>query len=247
MDNTFLSYACNILGHTNSGLTGTEISKYSVEFSMKFNRSIQFSDSNFSLEGQMVTKRDALKMNLKCFKDNEKFYIINELCSKPKFLQNIEAKQLKRKLIQDYAEYGDIENVDDKLDTEIINNTKHWLDEFPSVLILYSKAIENYKLKSFERNVLDEMRLALEMLLKEIFANQKSLENQLSNIGNIVSTSGGSIEYTNMFNKLLDYYCKYQNAYIKHNDKVNISEVEFIIEMTSIFMKNLVKIKKNSA
>jgi hypothetical protein len=40
---------------------------------------------------------------------------------------------------------------------------------------------------------------------------------------------------------LVDYYCKYQNSFIKHNDAVIEEEVEFILEMTSSFMKHLVK------
>ena len=85
--------------------------------------------------------------------------------------------------------------------------------------------------------------MSLELLLKDIFSNQKSLENQLSDIGSCISTSGGSKEFSNMFRTLVDYYSKYQNTFIKHNDLVVEEEVEFIFEMTSSFMKHLVKMK----
>jgi len=140
-----------------------------------------------------------------------------------------------------FPELDIIDNIDEKLDSEIVSNTKHWLDKFPRALKLYSTAIDKYKLKKFERNVLDDMRLALEVLLQELFSNTKSLENQISILGTFTSAKGRSVEFTNMFSKLIDYYCKYQNTYIKHSDKVNESEVEFIIEMTSIFMRNLIK------
>lgn len=247
MDETFISYACDILGKTAGGLTGSEIAKYFVEYAMQFDRKLKFTDSRFSNDGQLLSKRDGLKENLYCFKDNEKYFILNDLCNKPKFVLNDDVKKLKIKLVKTFPELNDIEGVDEKLDAEIINNTKHWLDSYSSVLALYSKAIENYKLKSFERSVLDDMRLALEMLLKEIFSNSKSLENQIASVGALVSAEGRSPEFVNMFNKLIDYYCKYQNTYVKHNDKVNVSEVEFIIEMTSIFMRNLIKIKQNGS
>lgn len=44
-----------------------------------------------------------------------------------------------------------------------------------------------------------------------------------------------------MFQKLVEYYSKYQNTYIKHNDWVIEEEVEFIFEITSSFMKHFVR------
>ena len=45
-----------------------------------------------------------------------------------------------------------------------------------------------------------------------------------------------------MFVKLVDYYTKYQNSYVKHNDAVIEEEVDFILEITSSFMKHLVRL-----
>jgi hypothetical protein len=42
------------------------------------------------------------------------------------------------------------------------------------------------------------------------------------------------------------YYSKYQNTFVKHNDAVVEEEVEFIFEMTSSFMKHLVKMSIKS-
>ena len=44
-----------------------------------------------------------------------------------------------------------------------------------------------------------------------------------------------------MFRTLVEYYSKHQNSFVKHNDAVIEEEVEFIFEMTSSFMKHLVK------
>ncbi len=41
--------------------------------------------------------------------------------------------------------------------------------------------------------------------------------------------------------KLLDYYSKYQNSYVKHDSAVNASEMDFVFEITSAFMKQLVR------
>jgi len=84
--------------------------------------------------------------------------------------------------------------------------------------------------------------LALELLLKSLFSSNKSLENQITNIGQFIKDRKGSSEFANMFVKLLDYYCKYQNNYIKHDDAVIEEEIEFVMEITSSFMKHLVRL-----
>ena len=90
---------------------------------------------------------------------------------------------------------------------------------------------------------MDDIRLSLELLLKSILGNDKSLENQLAEIGKFIQDHNGSKELTNMFVKLIDYFAKYQNTYVKHNDAVIESEIEFIYEMTSSFMKLLIRMK----
>ena len=46
-----------------------------------------------------------------------------------------------------------------------------------------------------------------------------------------------------MFRTLVKYYSNYQNSFVKHNDAVIEEEIEFVFEVTSSFMKHLVKIK----
>lgn len=45
-----------------------------------------------------------------------------------------------------------------------------------------------------------------------------------------------------MIIKIIDYYTKFQNNHVKHNDAVNEKEIEFIIELTSVVMKYLIKV-----
>ena len=66
---------------------------------------------------------------------------------------------------------------------------------------------------------------------------------QFKEIGQFIQEKNGSKELTNMFVKLIDYFSKYQNTYVKHNDSVIESEIEFIYEMTSSFMKLLIRMK----
>lgn len=121
-----------------------------------------------------------------------------------------------------------------------IKETQEWLTNYPASQKIYNEAIDKYKQRIYQRNVLDDMRLALETFLKEILQNQKSLENQLSEVGKFQKEKGLSPEFIGMFNRLLDYYAKYQNNYVKHNDAVKYSEIDFVINLTTLFMRNFI-------
>lgn len=115
-----------------------------------------------------------------------------------------------------------------------VNETLNKLDICPEAKKLYEQALE--KKDRYERNALDDMRLCLELYLKKTLDNAKSLENQKNDIGRYQQNKGSSVEFTNMFGKLIDYYTKYQNEHIKHNDAVNQKDVDFIIKLTTDFI-----------
>jgi hypothetical protein len=140
--------------------------------------------------------------------------------------------------------YGqlDTKELGTEVNEELVEQTRHWLDSFPEVLLLFNQALQKYSTRILLRNLLDDLRLALEKLVQNIVGNSKSLENQLGTLGAFVKQRGGSSELSNMFVKLIDYYCKYQNTYVKHDDGVIEEEVEFIIEITAAFMKHFVKL-----
>ena len=45
-----------------------------------------------------------------------------------------------------------------------------------------------------------------------------------------------------MFGTLVDHYAKYHNSYVKHDDAVIEEEIDFIFEITSSFMKHLIRL-----
>lgn len=76
-------------------------------------------------------------------------------------------------------------------------------------------------------------------LIKEILNNDKSLENQKTEILKYVKQKNTSSEITNLFWQVLDYYTKYQNDKIKHADKADPDEVEFILYITGTIIRFL--------
>lgn len=126
------------------------------------------------------------------------------------------------------------------IDTIMIQETTQSLIIYPGAYKVYKTALEKFQSGSYERNILDDCRLSIELVLRELFNNKKSLENQISNVGNYQIKRGASPELTNMFVKILDYYSKYQNNYVKHEDLVKKDEIEIILSLSSTFIKYLI-------
>ncbi|MFN4076143.1 MAG: hypothetical protein ACK4HC_09640 [Cloacibacterium sp.] len=234
ISNVFLTYASDILADTNSGLTSTEIGKYFSAKSLDYNVDIPFHKPPFS---DVPNKRTAFLENLKRFNADQQFEIINETIQKLEHLDSV--KDLRNKLYSQYPEY--IPSGQNILTTELVKETQHWLSAHKKPFELYNSALDKLNKNVYQRNLIDDLRLSLELLLKEILNNDKPLEKQIADVGQFQQAKGISPETTNMFNTLLDYYGKYQNKYAKHDDNVNEKEIEFIIDLTSTFMKFITK------
>lgn len=243
ISSSFIRYAADVLGDTDRGLSTSQIVEMCVRYAADYGVAIPHYISPLPV-GTVPNKRTALMENLEQFSGEQQYKIIKDMCELEKFANNEDVKNLKIKLI---TEYSALDQDVDGINENLVKGTKHWLFEFQSSYRAYENALTKFKGKIFQRNLLDDLRLALELLLKSIFGNEKSLENQLNEIGRYVKNKGGSKEFSSMFQKLIEYYSKYQNSYIKHDDAVKEDEIEFIFEITSSFMKHLVKLNKTKA
>ena len=189
-------------------------------------------------------KRTALRENLRAFPPPLQFEIIRVLCDHHHIVENNPdgARKLKLQLLSRYGHLAP-EPVLSEVSQAVVDDTRHWLESFPEVRERYNVALEKYRGGLFERNVLDDLRLALELLLRGVLGNNKSLENQIPLLGGYLKERGGSTEFRNMFIILVRYYSLYQNEHVKHNDAVIEDEIEFVIEITSSFMKHLVRME----
>jgi hypothetical protein len=194
----------------------------------------------------IASKQDIIAANLSHFSDEEKYEIIKYLSDNSTIKQHgygsasSESEELQNRLDN---KYNYLDKEEPILDFEVIESTKHWLSNYPKSLENYENAIKQYTEKKYTRNILDNIRLSLELLVKAIFANDRSLEHQdfskLFLRG--LKEDGVSQEVRNMIHKLIDYLSKYQNTYVKHDDNIDKSEVEVVIELTSTIMKFLVR------
>lgn len=238
---TFIETAGDILGSTQAGLSGSKITSLLSAYAVDYNIDIPYPSS--PLPASVPNKRYALKQNLSVFDSKQQFKIIKELCEHSELKDLPEVKDLKIKLL---TRYKDLNTDIDIVNEILVDETRSWLDDYTKSLEQYNNALEKYKGNIFERNLLDDLRLSLELLVKDILENSKSLENQFSDIGLFIKSNNGSKELANMFMKLVEYFTKYQNDYVKHDSQVIEEEIEFILEITSSFMKHFIRMKNRN-
>lgn len=237
MDPHFLTYATDIIGETQYGLSGSEIAKYSTEFAVKYNVVIPF--GTYPFPKTLPNKKTALKRNMEEFSGDQQFQFILWLCELPQLNQQQSIKELKIRLLTNYGNKYGLINISD---SSVIADTHHWLSNYPNALAKFNEGLIKYQASLFERSSIDDMRLSFELVVKDILRNNKSLENQIPEIGSKLKNKNVSPELRNMYMKLMDYYTKYQNTYVKHDDKINKNEIEYIIELTCLMMKFLIKV-----
>jgi len=229
----FLSRASEVLA---SGVSGSVIVQVTVAYAAEYGLDLPHPIYPF----QAPNKRTALLENLRAFPSAIQYQVISELCDRVSPTDTTgTVSELKLMLASRYSHLA--EDSGDTWTGPLTVETRHWLDIYPDTKKLYVEALQKHKAGVYHRNALDDLRLALEKLVQTILRNAKSLENQLSGIGQFIKSKGGSKELANMFEKLIDYYTKYQNTYIKHDDAVPNEEVELLLELTSSFMKHFAR------
>ena len=237
MDESFLSYACDILGNTTYGLSGMKIVEICNAYAVDFKKKIPHSTCPLDAPN----KRTALRENLKVFSIEQQFEIINFICDSDMISNEEKVNELKVQLYDRYGEYSN-----EKFNkSELIIETKHWLSGHPRALSTYEDAFKKYEFGIYERNTLDDMRLSLELLVKDLLDSKRSLENLIRDLMALLKNKGVSTELINMVEKVIKYYTDFQNHHVKHDEKINKDEIEFVIELTSTIMKMLIKICEN--
>ena len=86
MESEFITYASDVLGETNTGLSGSKIAEYSTAYAVKFDVNIPY--NNYPFPDSAPNKRTALRKNIMAFNDEQQFFIIKELCDLPAFAVN---------------------------------------------------------------------------------------------------------------------------------------------------------------
>lgn len=130
------------------------------------------------------------------------------------------------------------------LDEAVVNETLAWLGRHATIAKHFENALEICVRKdtAHYRNVLDELRSALEKLVRSVLGNRKSLENQREPLLRWMEDRGAHVQVRNLYRQLLTYYIQYQNDAVKHGDGWAEREIEYMIYLTGTFMRFLLQL-----
>lgn len=229
MNNFIRALSAKLDGH----FTGNELDGYLCEYFID-------TDKTVIPQGQMESKQKFLAKNLNQLDEENAFNCIMMLFKKrEKDCYEEDLIQTIAKMKAKFPEYNNNEQV---LNLDLVEDTKHWLSEFPAALTVYTTAENQYLEGKYQREVLDNIRLSLELLLKDILGNSKSLENQkMQTVLKELKNEEVSTPLRNMITAFLGYFYTFQNDLVKHNDDVTETEIEVVFEMTSSLMKFLIR------
>lgn len=131
------------------------------------------------------------------------------------------------------------------LDDALIADNLEWLDGHPAALKSFREALSILLSKDTNkyRNLLDNLRFAVEQLLRNVLQNQKSLENQKEPLLQWMKSEGLHSNVVGMYHDLLfKHFAIYQNDAVKHGERYSVQEIEFMIYLTGTFMRLLLQI-----
>lgn len=131
------------------------------------------------------------------------------------------------------------------LDNVLIFDNLQWLNKYDETKKHFLKAIKFERNERYYRNIIDELRVGLEELFKQLFSNKKSLENQKSELGNYLKDNNISSNISNMYVKLFDLYTIYNNDNAKHGDNINEVEIDYLIYLTGSFIRFIMQIEES--
>ena len=237
----FVTHAVEILGDTELGLSGSQIVKLTSAYAI--DAGINIPHRSYPFIKQEINKRRALAENIAAFSSAWRYKIIRQLCDHKSVQQRnaVAANKLKVQLFLRFGHLSNEENQND-LNHALVVETRHWLSAFTQSLDWYAHAERKRSQGAFDRNMLDDLRLALETLLHELLGNRKSLENQILPLGVFIKKRDGSAELAGLLVKLIEYYAEHKNTGVKRDAAAMEQEIEFMFEVTSCFMRHLVRI-----
>ncbi|MGE9848430.1 DUF4145 domain-containing protein [Lactobacillus amylovorus] len=209
--------------------TKNEIIDLTRAFAQSVGKEVPIDTIDFDL-----TKKDILRQNLDCLSDDEKFDFMSQIQK----LSYVKCRPELEEEITNLLSYQDR-----------ITGSKDSRNSISGLLAAYPPKIRKQWTKAcifFDkddyRNALDNVRLAVELLVKELTKSDASLENQQKNLGNFLKAKGIGKQVRNYLHNILNIYEKIQNNEVKHDVPESLSreEVTFIMNQSYVLIKFLV-------
>ena len=181
-----------------------------------------------------------LETNLKVLNDTEKVEFLSQI-SKHSRLKDTALKEEIKTVISDF-----------KTPNKSRDRISDLLNSYPKEINEQWKKSYYFYDKTDYRNALDSVRLAIELLVRNVTEKAASLENQKKNLGPLLKQKGISRQVRNFFFNMLDVYEKIQDDNAKHNvpTKLSEEEVSFLMNQSAVIIRFLIdcdkKVNKNA-
>lgn len=210
--------------------TGNEIINLTKMYAKGFGKEVPIKNVHFN------SKKDIISANLGILSNEEKINFLSQIKEHSKVKNNSELCQEINKAISSGGE-------------QIIrsrNSITDILSEYPSEIIEQWRKSYYFYDRSDYRNALDNIRLTIELMVKNITGSDASLENQHRNLGNFFRSKGISKGTRNFFLKMLNMYEKIQNNEAKHSvpDSLNQKEISLLMNQSTVIIKFLTDCNK---
>ncbi len=124
-------------------------------------------------------------------------------------------------------------------------DTMNQLANYLDCQLLYLNAIEKLKSGIYYRNALDDLRLALEKLLKEVLNVQTGLEKMDKPLLVYLKSRGAATGVANSIVQSLRFLYHYQNNHVKHDNNINEKDMDYIINQINIIVRHIIKLETN--
>ena len=138
---------------------------------------------------------------------------------------------------------------DELLDDPLVDDTLEGLAQHSGAAESFEKALRIYRINDASqfRNVLDDLRHALEELLKIVLGNSKPIEKQRPYLAQWFEEKGVHKQIEKLYQAMLTHFFTYQNAAVKHGNEWSPHEVEYMIYLTGTFMRMLLVLEGDRA
>lgn len=126
-------------------------------------------------------------------------------------------------------------------DSKNVAETRHFLSEHTKALEVYDSAIQKILKGEYDRNAIDDLRLAWDLLIGDLTGiHDASPNKQKEAIGKLLEEKGVVKEMRNMFVQVVDLYAKYQDKNIKHDNNLTHDDVLLVLNITNAFIKRII-------
>lgn len=170
--------------------SGNELITLTNEFAKSVGENVTIQVVGFN------SKKDILSKNISDMSDNAKIKFFDQLKTIERVSDNPKLVMKIDELIA--SKLPLIENTR--------NNITNLLSDYSSnITTAWKESVIFYNDQKY-RGALDSIRLTLELLLKKLLGNDKSLENQKALLGKFLKEHNVSIQFVNLFLRELDMY-----------------------------------------